>query len=123
MNAEFERLIERLNRSLAVLAVRNTFLESLHAGKVPQSETGDFSDVKVVSPTEEIPWTEVSRLSDFEMKKLMKQVVDRLYTILLPLLAGENQEELETLLKRGEEFAEGWDRAEIDPDLRLSRDW
>ena len=104
---------------MAVLAVRNTFLETLHSGKVPQSESGDYSDVKVVSPTEEIPWTEVSRLSDPEIKILMKEVVDRLYTILLPLLSDENPEELEQLLKRGEEFARGWDKAEIESELRL----
>jgi hypothetical protein len=119
MSHDLKDHVERLSRSLAVLAVRNTFLETLHSGKVPQSEAGDYSDVKVVSPTEEIPWTEVSRLSDPEMKNFIKEVVNRLYTILLPLLGGKNQEELEQLLKRGEEFARAWDKAEIEPGLRL----
>ena len=38
--------------------VRNS-LEDLHAGIFPSSESGDFTDVKVVSPYGEIPWNQV----------------------------------------------------------------
>ncbi|UTC28894.1 hypothetical protein MARCHEWKA_03820 [Brevundimonas phage vB_BpoS-Marchewka] len=65
---------------LAHTCVRNTFLEDLHAGITPSSKTGDYSDVKVVTPYGEIPWAEVSRISDVEMKRLMQEVVDKLYT-------------------------------------------
>lgn len=55
-------------------------LEDLHAGRFPRSATGDYSDVRVVTPDGDIPWTEVSRLSDPEMKALMIEVTNRLYT-------------------------------------------
>jgi hypothetical protein len=48
----------------------NTKLEDFHSGKYPSSKTGDYSDVKVVSPFGEIPRTELSRLSDEKMKIL-----------------------------------------------------
>ena len=51
-------------------SVRNSYLEDLHAGITLSTETGDFSDVKVVSPYGEIPWTELSRISDSEMGRL-----------------------------------------------------
>src|SRR6266404_9748741 len=47
---------QRLAIGMAVYCVRNTFLEDLHAGTVPSSKAGDYSDVKVVSPYGEIPW-------------------------------------------------------------------
>jgi len=45
---------------MTVLCVRNTYLEELHAGKFPASATGDYSDVKVVTPYGEIPWKNLS---------------------------------------------------------------
>lgn len=66
--------------ALVETCFRNTELENLHAGRSPRSVTGDFSDVKVVSPRGEIPWNELSRLSDEEMKTLMIEVVDKVYT-------------------------------------------
>lgn len=74
--------LESLVLPLVETCVRNTGLESLHAGRFPQSSTGDYTDVRVSTPAGDIPWTEVSRISDEEMKALMIEVVDRLYTCL-----------------------------------------
>lgn len=68
---------------LTETGVRNSQLEELHAGVTPSSATGDYTDVKVVTPYGEITWARVSRISDEEMKALMMQVVDRFYTLLL----------------------------------------
>jgi hypothetical protein len=38
-----------------VLCVRNTSIEDVHAGIEPHSPSGDYSDVKVVTPVGEIP--------------------------------------------------------------------
>lgn len=76
------RMCARLAKSLVETCVRNTRLEDLHAGITPGSETGDFSDVKVVTPYGEIPWRRLSRISDEEMKSLMIEIVDRVYTFL-----------------------------------------
>ena len=72
-----------LTLALVETGVRNSQLEDLHTGISPDSATGDYTDVKVVTPYGEIPWPGVSRLSDAEMKRLMMQVVDRVYTMLL----------------------------------------
>ncbi len=76
------RDLETLAKVLVGTCFRNSVLEDLHAGISPSSATGDYSDVKVVTPYGEIPWTRLSRISDEEMKALMIDVVDRTYTYL-----------------------------------------
>ena len=39
----------------------------------------------IVTPNGEIPWNRLSRISNDEMREFMKQVVDRIYTVLLRL--------------------------------------
>lgn len=68
---------------LAYNCVRETFLEKLHLGRFPDSKIGDYSDVKVVTPTREIPWLEIARLDNAEMKTLMIEVVNKVYTFFL----------------------------------------
>jgi hypothetical protein len=72
-------LQKRLAKCLALQCFRNSMLEDLHAGVSPSSATGDYSDVTVNSPYGAIAWPELSRLNDEEMKKLMIDVVDRVY--------------------------------------------
>ncbi len=67
---------------LAFHCVRNSSLEDLHAGIFPSSKTGDYTDVKVVSPYGEIAWNRVSRISDEEMQRLSADIVNLLYTFL-----------------------------------------
>jgi hypothetical protein len=87
------KVLKRLAKYLAQQCFRNTMLEDLHAGITPDSETGDYSDVVVRSPYGEIPWPQLSRLSDEEMKALMIEVVNKTYRALLVLfddrLGGE----------------------------------
>src|SRR5271165_3646161 len=71
-----------LAKMLVGLCVRNTKLENLHAGKSPISLEGNHSDVKVVSSAGEIPWAELSRISDEEMKALMIEIVNKVFTFL-----------------------------------------
>ena len=66
---------------MASLCVRNTMLQDIHAGVEPVSHAGDFFDVVVIDATGRgIPWTEVSRIRNEEMRDLMREVVNRLYT-------------------------------------------
>lgn len=69
--------IETIARLLAYYGVRNSDLENLHAGTSPSSVTGDYSDVKVVSPYGEIPWSQLSRITDEEMRTLMLNVEEQ----------------------------------------------
>src|SRR6185295_4725252 len=61
---------------LAFHCVRNSSLEDLHAGIFPSSQTGDYTDVKVVSPYGEIAWNRLGRISDEEMRRLSEDIVN-----------------------------------------------
>jgi hypothetical protein len=106
MDPEFAAV---LAKALALACVRNTFLEDLHAGITPSSKAGDYSDVNVVSPYGEIPWTRLSRLSDDEMKVLMKEVVNKLFTVLIHL---DDEEFLTALVNWGALSTRRWDEPE-----------
>ena len=81
MNEHEQRLIASISKSMAMMCVRNTMLEDIHAGIEPVSRTGDFTDVKVIDANgRETPWPEVARIGNGEMDRLMRQVVNRLYT-------------------------------------------
>ena len=82
MNKESEkRIAAKLAKTMAMLCVRNTHLETIHAGKTPVTRTGDWSDVTVVDGDDNrIPWTNVSHISDDQMRDLMRDIVNRLYT-------------------------------------------
>ena len=111
MNDSDHALAAALAKSIAALCVRNTFLEDLHSGTTPSSKTGDYSDVKVVTPFGEIPWRKLSRVSDAEMKRLMKEVVDKLFTFLRrqgdPAFLG-------AFLRLGDLYAARWDEPRFE---------
>ena len=79
-------LQQRLAKLIVLECFRNSGLEDLHAGISPCSASGDYSDVLVNSPYGAIPWPQVSRFNDEEMKQLMIDVVDRTYRFVHSLL-------------------------------------
>ena len=85
---------KRLAKQIALKCFRNSTLEELHAGKVPDSKIGDFSDVVVKTPYGEIPWKELSRFSDDEMKSLMVDIVNNTYHLIQELFDEERGGEL-----------------------------
>lgn len=94
---------------------RNSLLEGLHRGPFPESDTGDNSDIRVVGPHGEVPWNQVSRFDDREMKDLMKKVVDRLYTCLrVALIEDLDAEKSDWLISRHSKMAANWDEPKID---------
>lgn len=101
----------KLAQAVALICVRNTYLEELHAGTTPSTRSGDYSDVKLVSPYGEIPWRDLSRIGDAEMKTLMKEVVDKLFAVF-----GRSDDEafLAALVQRGERRTE-WDEPSPRP--------
>ena len=57
---------------MAAACVRRGYLEKLHDGFTPVTRTGDYSDVKVIDAEgREIPWNQVSRIDQDEMKTLI----------------------------------------------------
>ena len=78
------RLASLLVRTMALLCVRNTALEDIHAGPAPITRTGDYSDVTVIDAEgRRIPWPEVSHFDDNAMRALMREIVNNLYTFLV----------------------------------------
>jgi hypothetical protein len=90
-------LQQRLAKLIVLECFRNSVLEDLHAGISPSSMAGDFSDVVVNSPYGPIPWSQVSRFDDQEMKRLIIDVVDRTYDLIHRLF---DEAEGEVLLLR-----------------------
>ena len=91
-------LQQRLAKYMVLHCFRNSMLEDLHAGISPSSASGDYSDVTVSSPYGLIPWNNVSRLNDDEMKRLMIDVVDRAYRFINILFDEATGSELLLLL-------------------------
>ncbi|MBI3296509.1 MAG: hypothetical protein HYZ71_17430 [Deltaproteobacteria bacterium] len=98
-----------LAKKIVLNCMRDSFLEELHAGTTPSSKSGDYSDVKVMTPFGEIPWSRLSRISDEEMKHLMKDVTNKVYTLLTHI---ENEEFLSRL-----SYPNKWDAPELDPEI------
>jgi len=82
MASEYERHIAAvLAKGMGVMCFRNTLIEDIHDRIAPVSRTGDFSDVVVIDANgRRIPWTDVSHITQDEMRELMRTVVNRLYT-------------------------------------------
>ena len=84
----------RLAKYLVQKCFRNSVLEDLHAGTIPDSKNGDFTDVTVHTLFGEIPWSQLSRISDEEMKVLMQDVVNRTYHFIQELFDEKRGGEL-----------------------------
>lgn len=106
-----QRIAAHLAKILAMICVRNSSLEELHAGHVPTTRAGDYSDVFVVDADgRRIPWPDVSRIDDDEMRALMRDIVNRLYTF--HLCAEEPG--LQAAITRWTAVASRWDEPAID---------
>jgi len=107
-NTEIKKALAKM---ITATCVRNTYLEELHSGSCPVSKTGDYSDVRVVTPEGDIAWNELSRINDDEMKILMKQVVNKIYTF---LEKEGDQEFIDRFIKYAARFVTKWDEPKID---------
>ncbi|MDX2095617.1 MAG: hypothetical protein SFW64_06745 [Alphaproteobacteria bacterium] len=101
-------------KMMAAACVRRGYLEKLHSGTTPITRTGDYSDVKVIDADgREIPWNQVSRINQDEMKTLMIGVVDKIYTFLMRTLFSNPQDKaFEQALDKA---AAPWTRAWNEP--------
>jgi hypothetical protein len=113
MNRDDEkRIAAKLARIMAMLCVRNTHLETIHAGMSPITRTGDYSDVFVVDADgRRILWTDVSHINEDEMRDLMRDIVNRLYTFHL----CADDPKLQAQIERWMGVSSKWDEPEIDP--------
>jgi hypothetical protein len=89
---ESRRQIGREAKSIVALAFRNGPIEQLHAGRRCPTCTEDAS---------------FSRITDEEMKTIMKNAVNRVYALLL--LKTESADEYERQLQFGDLYTRRWD--------------
>lgn len=106
-----ERIAARLAKVMAMMCVRNTKLEDIHAGVVPVTKTGDYSDVVVLDAEgRKIPWPEISHIDDAQMREMMKEIVNRLYTFHMRI----DDPEFQAWIDRWAAAAAKWDEPELD---------
>ena len=119
MNRDDEkRIAARMAKTLAMMCVRNTGLETLHSGVVPVTQTGDYSDVRVIDADgREIAWNDVSHLDDDQMRALMKEIVNRVYTFYISI----DDEEFRDRIDRWAWLTDCWD--EPDSDIEFLKDF
>ena len=112
MASEYEKhMAAVIAKGMAVMCFRNTPIEDFHDRTAPVSHTGDFSDVVVIDADgRRIPWPVVSHISQDEMRDLMRQVVNRLYTC--QLYAGDP--DFFGILTWAAAEAGPWDEPELD---------
>src|SRR5271154_795586 len=109
---------------MTAACVRRGYLEKLHAGITPVSRTGDYSDVKVVDAEgREIPWNQVSRINQDEMKTLMTGVVNRVHTFLARTLFSETEDQAFHLAldRAAAPWTRTWDEPQYPPDFLMPR--
>ena len=107
---------------MAAACVRRGHLEKLHNGFTPVTRTGDYSDVKVIDAEgREIPWSQVSRISQDEMKTLMTGVVNRIHTFLARTLfsAKEDKAFHQALDRAAAPWTKGWDEPQYLADFLM----
>jgi hypothetical protein len=103
--AEFAKII-------VAACVRRGYLEKLHEGITPVTHAGDYSDVKVIDADgREIPWSQVSRINDDEMRVLITGIVDRVHTFLARTLfcAREDEAFMAAISRTAVPWTKGWD--------------
>lgn len=106
-----ERITARLAKVMAMMCVRNSKLEDIHAGIIPATKAGDYSDVFILDAEgQKIPWLEASHIDEGQMRELMRDVVNRLYTFQMRI----DELEFRDLVDRWAAVAEKWDDPEFD---------
>lgn len=112
MNRDDEkRIAAMMAKTLAMMCVRKTGLENLHAGVVPVTHAGDYSDVRIIDADgREIGWNDASHLDDGQMRALMKEIVNRLYTFNISI----DDKEFRDQVDRWARIADRWDEPGSD---------
>jgi hypothetical protein len=109
-------------KTMAAACVRRGYLEKLHAGVTPITRTGDYSDVKVIDAGgREIPWNQVSRINQEEMKTLMTGVVNRIHTFLARTLFSATKDKAfqQALDRAATPWTKPWDEPEYLADFLM----
>jgi hypothetical protein len=108
---------------MTAACVRRGYLEKLHAGITPVTRSGDYSDVKVIDAEgREIPWNQVSRINQDEMKTLMTGVVNRIHTFLARTLFSTTEDKAfeQALDRAAAPWIKSWEEPKYLADFLMS---
>lgn len=93
MKKDKNEMEKRLAKTLTIHGYRNSPIEDIHAGRWPKDNKGNWAkpeDMFVsVDGGSKIPWLEMSRITDEEMKHINKTIHSQIYTILVLLKKGK----------------------------------
>lgn len=109
---------------MTAACVRRGYLEKLHCDTTPVTRTGDYSDVRVIDAEgREIPWNEVFRINQDEMKTLMIGVVNRIYTFLARTLLSKTEDKgfVRALDRTAAPWTRAWDEPKYLPEFLIPR--
>jgi hypothetical protein len=107
---------------MTAACVRRGYLEKLHVGITPATRTGDYSDVKVIDADgREIPWNQVSRIDQNEMKTLITGVVNRIHTFLARTIFSTTEDKafMQALDRAATPWTKSWDEPKYLPDFLM----
>jgi len=122
MNMIQKKLQSDFSKILTAACVRRGGLEKLHSGITPVTRTGDYSDVKVIDGEgHEIPWNQVSRINQQEMKALMIGVANRIHTFLTRTLFSATQDKAfeQAVNQAATPWTRAWDEPQFLPDFLM----
>ena len=91
-NESHRRQVAREAKAIVALAFRNGPIEDIHAGRPCPTCSGQAG---------------YSRITDAEMKTIMRNAVNRLYALLL--LKSSDPDKYESKIRFGERYATNWD--------------
>jgi hypothetical protein len=123
MKSNTKKSQTEFSKLMAAACVRRGYLEKLHSGITPVTRTGDYSDVKVIDAEgREIPWNQVSRINQEEMKTLMTGVVSRIHTFLARTLfsATEDKAFEQALDRAAAPWIKSWEEPKYLADFLMS---
>jgi hypothetical protein len=98
---EYLSAVAREAKAIVALAFRNGLIENFHAGKVCPTCDGD---------------PQYSRITPDEMRSIMKNAVDHMYTYLL--LKENDKAAYNALLSLGEKYTRAWDEPVLTKAIR-----
>lgn len=122
MSINEKKAKSEFTKIMAAACVRRGYLEKLHCGITPVTRTGDYSDVKVIDADGRvIPWDQVSRINQDEMKTLMIGVVNRIHTFLARTLFSQtDDDEFQQALNRAAApWTKTWDEPKYLADFLM----
>ena len=107
MNTDFDRQqLAREAKAIVALALRNGPIENIHAGRPCPTCTGQAG---------------YSRITDAEMKLIMKNAVDHVYALLS--LKNEEPGKYESQIRLGERYTATWDEPSMPEGRKRELNW